>query len=289
MKARFEKIQPRPGNSFAVIEHDLPAFDTTWHFHPEIELTLITRSSGRRIVGNSLESFTAGDLVLLGPNLPHFWQNDGPPRAGRAGAIVIQFNHDTWSPQFWAAPEVTAIERLLQRSARGLVFSGPSARSAAMRIRHLPRLRGLPAFLELLAILDLLSRGRSRPLCPDHYEPHLDRRAEARLGRAIAFLSEHYREPITLPEIARHAAMAPAAFSRYFKRVTGTNVMAFLNDLRVERACRQLRETPHGIGHIALEAGFTTLSSFNRRFRERMQCSPRDYRQLLKPPPIPHS
>lgn len=288
MKARFEKIQLRSGNSFAVIEHDLPAFDTTWHFHPEIELTLITRSSGRRIVGNSLESFTAGDLVLLGPNLPHFWQNDGPPRVGRSGAIVIQFNRDTWSRQFWTTAELTAIDRLLQRSARGLVFSGPSARSAATRIRNLPPLRGLPAFLELLAILDLLSRGRSRPLCPDHYDPQLDRRAEARLGRAIAFLSVHYREPVTLPEVARCGAMAPAAFSRYFKRVTGTNVMAFLNDLRVERACRQLRETSSGIGTIAFESGFTTLSSFNRRFRERMQCSPRNYRQMLKPPSDAH-
>lgn len=285
MLARFEKIPAPAHRSFHHRELRVARFDAPWHFHPEIELTLIVAGRGRRFVGDSIEPFAEGDLVLLGPNLPHFWRSEGHPAGGRrhsAQAVVVQFPADFLGGDLWTKPEFAAIHRLLGRAQRGIHFTGAKAHAAAARLRGLGARRQCPAVLELLAILDLLaSARRAQPLASEAYEPGLDRHAERRLARVYHFLLEHCLEPLTLAEIARVAAMTPAGFSRYFKRATGRNVSAFLNELRVDHAARLLRETTDGITRIAGAAGFPTLSNFNRRFRERLRCAPRDYRRVF--------
>jgi AraC-like DNA-binding protein len=285
MRAQLETINPGRNRSFLYSERRIPRFDSPWHFHPEIELTLILSSAGRRFVGDSIEPFAAGDLVLIGPNLPHFWHN--PESSTRqppppAHSIVVQFLPETWGSSFWSMPECTRVRRLLARSARGLQFSGASARQAARRLQALGSQKGLPALLELVSILDLLGGDRSsRPLASFAYEPSLNDRTQARLGRVYGFLIEQFREPITLSQIATVAAMTPPGFSRYFRRTTGRNVSVFLNELRVDHAAQLLAETDRTIADIALGSGFPTLSNFNRRFRERLGLPPRDYRRAL--------
>lgn len=282
MRARYEHVPSAPDRSFHFEERKVAGFDAPWHFHPEIELTLIVESRGRRFVGDSIESFAEGDLVLLGPNLPHFWHNDGGRARRRAHSVVVQFRPDFLGEELWGKPEFAAIHRLLRRAQRGLHFTGMPAQAAAARLRALGACRGSAAVLELLAILDLLAASRrARPLASEAYQPSPDRQAERRLARVYAFLMGHFLEPLTLAEVARVAAMTPTGFSRYFKRVTGRNVSALINELRVDHAARLLRETPDAITRIAGASGFPTLSNFNRRFRERLRCSPRDYRRVF--------
>lgn len=281
MRARFEKIPLDHARSFRIEERQLPRFDAPWHFHPEIELTLIVNGRGRRFVGDSSERFSEGDLVLLGPNLPHFWHSDEHgTRRLRAHSVVVQFPYEFLGPELWCKPEFAEVEKLIRRSARGLQFRGPDARQAAARLRALTTLKGLPALVELLSILEFLAHARrTRPLASSAHVPSLDRRSEQRLARVYDFLMRNFRERLTLAEIARVGSMSPEAFSRYFKRATGRNLSVFLNELRTDYASRQLRETNRLVSDIAVEAGFPTLSSFNRRFRERMHCTPRAYRR----------
>lgn len=281
MRAHFEKIQPDPDRSFHVNELRVRHFDAPWHFHPEVELTLIVESRGRRFVGDSIELFTEGDLVLLGGNLPHFWHNEGlQPRGARAHAIVVHFLSDFLGADLWTRSEFAGVHRLIARAARGLHFTGRRAQAAEADLRALPRLHGMRGLLVLWAVLDRLAgAANSRPLASAAYTPTLDAVAEARLSRVYAFLMEHYTEPLTLDQIARVAAMTPAGFSRYFKRLTRRNVSDFLNDLRISHAAQRLCDTTDSIAAIAAESGFATLSNFNRRFRERLGCAPRAYRQ----------
>lgn len=284
MLARFEKVPSTAHRSFHHRELRVARFDAPWHFHPEIELTLIVAGRGRRFVGDSIEPFGEGDLVLLGPNLPHFWRTEERPTRGRraAHAVVVQFPPDFLGGEIWTRPEFAAIRRLLLRAQRGLHFTGAAGRAMAERVRALGGRRGCPAVLELLAILDLLASARNaRQLASEAYEPSLDRHAERRLARVYGFLLGHYLEPLTLAEIARVAALTPAGFSRYFKRATGRNVSDFLNELRVDHAARLLRETTDGITRIAGASGYATLSNFNRRFRARLRCAPREYRRVF--------
>ena len=291
MRPRFEKVLVGPDRSFHVEERTIARFDAPWHFHPELELTLIVASRGRRFVGDSIEPFAEGDLVLLGPNLPHFWHNEGRQAPGtRSHSVVVQFRQDFLGPEIWTKPEFAAVRALCARSVRGLHFSGPTATRAAAEMRTLPALESFPRLLALLGVLELLAGAqRARPLASAAYEPSLDARAEDRLARVYTFLMRSFRDHLSLAQIARVAAMSPGAFSRYFKRATGRNVSVFLNELRVDHAGRLLRETPRRVADVAAEAAFPTLSNFNRRFRERMGLTPSGYRQAFvekgEPPP----
>lgn len=281
MRARFEKIAILPSRSFHIAERHLPRFDAPWHFHPELELTYIAESRGRRFVGDSIEPYTEGDLVLLGPNLPHFWHTEGRQFPGaKAHSIYVQFQQNFLGADVLERPEFGGLRLLLKKSARGLVFSRRVSREVAPDLRALVKMEGLPALLKLLAILHSLAQARTaRPLASAAYEPSLDVHAEDRLARVYAFLTENFREQITLRQIAQAASMTPEAFSRYFKRAAGRNVSVFINELRIDHAARLLRETTARVGDIAAQAGFVTLSSFNRRFLERMQVTPRVFRQ----------
>ncbi len=283
MRARFEKIRTPPNRSFYVEERRLARFDAPWHFHPEIELTLIVASRGRRFVGDSIERFGEGDLVLLGPNLPHFWHNDSrQPVARPARAVVVQILPDFLGSDLWTKPEFVGVRRLLARSTRGLHFTGRNAVAAREKLRSLPGRGGLKAVCALFEILEILATTRQvRALASAVYSPNLDRRSEARLARVYGYLISNFSETITLAEVARVAAMTPAAFSRYFKRATGRNVSVFINELRIDHAAKLLSETGRGVAAIAADAGFATLSNFNRRFLERMHCTPREYRHAI--------
>jgi len=284
MRAFHEKIFPDPDRSFHVAEQKIQEFDAPWHFHPEIELTWIVESRGRRFVGDSIASFQEGELVLLGKDLPHFWQNDGPQRRGTcAHSIVVQFRPDFLGEAVRECKEFQMIQRLLKRAARGLQFSRKRSAEVCARLRALTSLKGMPALICLLDCLDrLASDHNAKPLASIGYAPDLDRRKEQRLAKVIEFATRHYRESISLPQLADAAGMSPAAFSRYFKRTTGRAPSDFLNDLRVEQACCLLRETTRTVADIAAQTGYATLTNFNRRFRERTGMTPSAYRKLFE-------
>jgi len=285
MRARFEKVSLDPTRSFHIEERQLASFDAPWHFHPEIELTLILQSRGHRFVGDSIEPFAEGDLILLGSNLPHFWHNERPlARRVKAHSIVAQFRPDFLGAEVFQKPEFHSVKRLFGSAARGLQFPALTTEQVVSRLQKLVNLQGMPAMLELLAVLQQLAESpQTRLLASAAYEPSLDHHTEQRLSRVYDFLVRNFRDRPSLAQIARIASMTPEAFSRYFKRETGRNVSVFLKELRIDCAGRMLRETDHNVGRIALESGFPTLSSFNRRFREKHNCTPRDFRRTYAP------
>ena len=289
MRARYEKITADPERSFHIAEQRLAKFDAPWHFHPEVELTWIVESRGRRFVGDSIAPFREGDLVLLGPDLPHLWQNEGPQQRGsRAHSVVVQFSAGFLGQEIYTRPEFQNLRQLLASAARGLEFSREYSLSAAEELRALGSLSGLRAITRLLELLEHLSADRkAKPLAGLFYAPVLDRRNEARLARVYGYAASNFREAVTLAGLARAAAMTPAAFSRYFKRSTGRAPSDFLNDLRVEHVCRLLRETGRAVADIALDTGFSTLTNFNRRFRERTGTTPREYRRAFRRTVLP--
>lgn len=278
MKPQFEKIDL--AQSLQILHLSLPAFDAPWHFHPQGELTFIQSGQGRRFVGSSIEPFQSGDLVLLGPHLPHFWHSDPPPLrkpGALSEAVVVHFSPDLLVRPAMDLPELRRAHHLLQRSSQGLVFSGKIARAAAERL--LPACSAAPlvclhAFWELLDTLGSLPASRVRSLKQELPAPE----AGSRLGRAYSYLLAHFTEPIALADIAAAAAMSPAAFSRFFKKAAGRNLWDFLTELRLDNACRLLRETDQSVTEIAFNSGFPTLSSFHRHFSRRHRTPPRAYR-----------
>jgi AraC-like DNA-binding protein len=278
MRALLEKVALRPGESFACRTYRLPRFDSPWHFHPECELTLIESSHGLRFVGDSIERFEPGDLVLLGRNLPHYWSNP-PEWRGPAGSLVIQFPEELLGPDWLATPEFGAVRRLLRRAERGLRFAGRPARRAAEQMRALAGLAPLPRLLALLELLHELAAAPARPLASAGFAPVLHTADAGRLGRVLDYVNAAAAAGVQQREAARRAGLSPAAFSRYFRKKMGRTFEAFVNEVRVGRICRALIEEPeHTVAQIAYAAGYNSLANFNRQFRRRTGLAPVAYR-----------
>lgn len=276
MKARIERVSTGDAASFLCRRRTDSRFGFAWHYHPELELTLIVRSRGRRFVGDSIEAYDDGDLVLVGSNLPHTWSSD-PSRKGRHEAVFCQFPRE-----FLKSPELSAAQRLFDRSSRGLRFTGRTQRAVARQMEELERLQGLRRLAGLLEILDQLARStESRPLSGRGYVPSVRSGDADRIDRVCRFLNGRFAEGVTLAEAASVAHLSIPAFSRLFRRATGRTLVAYLNELRTGLACRELMETGRAVSDIAYDVGFNNLSNFNRRFRALKGLSPREYREAF--------
>lgn len=284
MKAAFEKISGATHGSFVARRISLPAFDHAYHFHPELELAWIESGHGRRFVGDSIETFRAGDLVLLGANLPHLFFTDLRDSEGPqwARATVIQFRPDVFGTQFLNLPDMKAVSDLLGRAARGLHFSAKASAVAGPAMAALTHAAGPARIIGFLSVLDKLSRYRARPLSSRGFRPELRTADMERIHRTIAWVHEHFRDPIFLADAARIAALAPAAFCRFFKRATGRTFSAFVNEVRVARACRLLAQTTNPVAEIAFDCGFGALSNFNQKFSAIKQMPPREFRRRFR-------
>lgn len=275
MRPLLEHIAPGPDAGVRIFRRIDPAFEFLWHHHPEYELTLITNSFGQRLVGDAIEAYGPGDLVLLGPLLPHTWhsQESGP---GPNQAVVAQFRDDAIGP--W--PEADMIRRLLNRSAGGLSFKGPGIDSLHTAFAALPEARGMARITGLLDVLDQLATDPGIAAVPMSMAttPLEGAALDDRVGRVLARMAAQFTGPMSQAEEAERVGMTPAGFSRLFGRSVGRRFTQILHEMRVAEACRLLRDTPDPITQIALASGFNNLSNFNRVFHRLKGMPPREYR-----------
>lgn len=287
MKPRLEPRAPRPAEqSFLAFRRIESAFPFDWHYHAECELTWIEAGAGTRYVGDVIEPYEPGDLVLLGGGLPHTWSSERPGRRARAHrAVVAQFSAETFLEL--EGPEFAAVRDVLARAARGLRF--PTGSVSAEVWSGLVEARGLDAWCRLARLLDTLARdSAARPIASAGYLPQPSHGPEHRFGRALSYVREQVElGPVYLRDAARVVHLSPAAFSRFFRRFAGEPFVRHVNGLRVAKAARLLAETDRPVAAIAFDCGFGNLANFNRRFRERKGCAPLAFRARFAPPSSP--
>lgn len=271
-----------PHQSFRVLRLELDAFRGVRHRHRQLELTWIEQGSGLRFVGDSVQAFGPGDLVLLGPELPHAWistrNNAGLPHR----CTVLQFPLELLDID--VLPELAPARALADLAGRGLRIDEP-ARSPVLEVmQRLPGQKGLLALSIWFEVLALLVRhqGGMVPLASAALRsaaaaPHAQQ--DSRIARLIDWLRRHLHEDIGIEAAARLVHVSPAAFSRYFSREVGKGFVEYVNDMRCSEACLRLRGSDDAVALIASRCGFGTLSNFNRQFRLRMGMTPREFRR----------
>ncbi|WP_248761184.1 AraC family transcriptional regulator [Pseudarthrobacter sp. SSS035] len=272
MLASYEHIVQSSSLSWRIQRIHVQRFEAGWHFHPELELTYICQGAGTRIVGDSVEAYEPGDLTLIGPDLPHTYVSE--PGSAVHEAIVVQFRRDFLGPGFFEGPEFTAAAVMLDRASRGLSFS-----NTGISLVQLEQLAPAERTIALLGLLVDLSRADAKQLASDHGSPAISRAAAERISGMIGLMQSDYYRKLTLEDIAAAGHLSPSAANRLFRRSTGSTIIRYLNLIRVNAACRLLRDTNQSIASVAADCGFENLSNFNRRFREIRNSSPRDYRR----------
>lgn len=284
MKPQFIKVPVDDSNSFRVTDEIVPYFYNPFHFHPELELTYVLKSKGTRLIGYHVESFSPGDLVLVGPNLPHCWKNDAEYYTGnhllQAQAIVVQFKENFGGPAFFDLPELLPIKRLIQDSKRGIRIYGKTKQKIKERLEALTRQSGTGRISGLLDILEIMALSKEKSnlteLDSSRLKPAIQMK---RLNDIYQYTLDHFRENISLEEIARVANVTPNAFCRFFKSHNRKTYIEFVNEIRIANACKLLSHTSMGITEIAYESGFNNLAHFNRVFKKHKHMVPFTYRR----------
>lgn len=286
MKPIFGKIE-NPDHSFLLVKWtDKPRPEFLWHFHHAFELNLVVKGSGTRFIGDHIGGFNAGDLVLMGPELPHTWCSDPalPRRRGVYQSIAIQFGDHFIGESLLDDPEWRHIRLLMKRAARGLNFRGKAREVARKKILELTEISGPAKLSCFLGVLDTLAlSGECLFLASHDFAPTLPSANETRIDKVCTWINQHYAEKITLSEAAVLANMSVSAFSRFFKRALGKSFTDYVTELRLSHACKLILETDASISEAAFQSGFNNLSNFNRRFLERKNVSPRFFRQSYQP------
>ncbi len=282
MKASFEKVHRPTDASFRCFERVDKGFPFEWHYHPEYELTLIVQSRGTRFIGDSIAQYGDGDLVLIGPDLPHTWCSDDRHRRPQKEhrAVGVQFGADFLGERFFHLPEMRRVTELLERSRRGLTFPKRVRTEVMPIIQSLPVLSPDQRLLALLGVMQRLSRTQGSLLASSGFRPSLAAPAQQRIDAVCRYLNDHFTSTIEHRQVAKLAHMSPASFSRFFKNSTGKTMTDYVNELRVGLACRLLIETDLSILEVCNRTGFNNFSNFSRRFRQIKGTTPREFRRF---------
>lgn len=283
MRAQVEHIEPSPRESWAYQFRSEPAFPFHWHFHQQLELTLIISGRGVRFVGDCCEDYGPGDLVLLGSELPHSYLAEPHPDGVPNTAIVAQFDREFLGAGFLAAPEFGPLVRLFDRASRGLSFDPAAAGAVAGRLAELGGLTGAARTVELLRVLTELAALPARPLVSEGFRALVDENSQAMIERICTFLITNHRARLSLADVAAVAHLTPSALSRSFRRATGRSVLNYLIEVRIAVACRLLIDTDRTIAEIAADSGYASLANFNRQFRRLKGMAPREFRAAYGP------
>lgn len=284
MKPVNVKLTKPPQASFKFKKISLESLEFNWHCHPEFEIMFMYGSKGKRFIGDSISYYNQGDLFFIGPYLPHTWYSpNGVMGKNRTHeAILIQFAENFAGLKVSEIPELHRVEQLFSQATHGIQFFGKTRKIVAEKIREMEFQEGVDRFISLLFILDRLGRAEKEEkeiLSSIEFTRHLHPDDQSRIDRVCTYINENFKNELRLKDAAKIANMSVTAFSRFFKKSTGKTFVNYVNSLRIGWACKLLIESDMNITEISYEVGFNNLSNFNRRFYERHQINPRNYRK----------
>jgi AraC-like DNA-binding protein len=277
MNARYEDLNVLKGNDcFRAFRLVTPYFEFNWHYHPEYEITLIEQGKGKRLVGDSYDDFEAGDLVMVGKELPHTWASDKLVNENSC-AVVIQFD-EAILQSLLKLTEFEGVKKLLYTARQGLFFSQKNIPEIIGSIKNLPDKNGVEKISLLLQILNGLGNQKPVLLASAYFQPVKGSINENRITKVFQYIQENSTRNINLENVAALIHLSKSAFCKFFKRTTGKTFSDYVNEIRIGNACHLLAETDKTIADICYCCGFESPTYFNRIFLKKKGVRPRDFR-----------
>ncbi len=277
MKPELEKIIDVGAQSFysrEVVRQNRPLLSAAWHFHPEFEICYTEKSNGKRYVGNDISNYKSSDLVVLGSNLPH-----GFTTHEECHQFVIQFRYDFLGKSFFQKPELISLRKMLQLSSMGLEIGEKSKEKAIPLIKDITKSEGLDRIIKILELLNVLSSpGNFKTICAKEYSLSININQLSRIKRVFDFIENNFQKQITISDAAKEINLTNSAFYKFIVRHTKKKFTKILNEYRVNHASNKLITTRMTISQICFDSGYKNLSYFNRKFKEIMGETPKNFR-----------
>ena len=276
MKVEYEKISPDTGSSFRLIHWKSENDRYFWHYHPEYEIVFVRKGSGKLHIGEHLKNYEEGELVFIGPDLPHTGFGYGV--IGEHEEIVVQLRKDFLGEEFMQKPELQQIRKLFERAKQGLSFQGKSRKIVASKLQKMLTFSHFERLVELLNIFDILATTNEFSVL-NSADKRFDfnHKDEDRINKVYEYVEQNYQKNIDIQAVADLANLTIPSFCRFFKKILHITYTYFVNEYRINQACRLLFENKP-IADICFEVGFNNISHFNKTFKQLKGVSPREYK-----------
>ncbi|MFP5040790.1 AraC family transcriptional regulator [Parasediminibacterium sp. JCM 36343] len=282
------KIHLKPEHSFSVRHDVLPYFYNKWHHHPEIELIYILKGIGRQFIGNHVHHFKAGDMILLGPHLPHLWKSDDcymeKGSTLKMESIVVHFLPECLGADFFKLPENSLLADLLfVKANRAVRIKDETKEEVALLLEQLLKSNGTKRIWLLLNILDIIANStQTKPVSEKDIAFDFSPDETNRINTIYQYILKNFHHEIPLEKIAKVAHMTPTAFCRYFKSRLKKTFSLFLIEVRIGHAAKLLAETSKSVAEICFESGYNNFSNFNRHFKAIIGKTPMQHRKYYQ-------
>lgn len=279
----LKEITPLTQNDcYTLFSRVKEGFDFPLHFHEELELNFIKNAQGaKRVIGDHLEEIDELELVLVGSNLQHAWFTH-KCKSKEIHEVTVQFHKDLFDEKFLRRNQLSFIRTMLEKSSRGILFSKEATVQLAPRILGLNQKQGFDSILELMSILHDLSISRNmRMLSDSSFSNTADRGSynSRRIEKTMEHINKNFDKQVTLKEVAKLSNMTEVSFSRFFKLRTGNTFIDSITEVRLGHASRVLIDTTQSIAEVAYHCGFNNISNFNRIFKKKKGCTPKEFRE----------
>lgn len=285
MKAQLLKVSMAPAQSFSVRQDVEPFVNNKWHYHQELELIYFNEGKGMQFIGDNIQSFDSGDIVLIGAHLPHYWRFEdayfeGGEKSGTADVKVAHFSEDLWGDFFLNLPENKALKDVMEKSRRGVKVTGKNKVLVAALLSRMLEAEGTERIILLMqALLEISKCGELETLASVGFQYDLEQVEKDRISDIYEYTYANFRNKICLEEIADVARISPNSFCRYFKSRTRKTYSQFLTEIKVGQACKLLIEAHLNLKQICYNSGFNNFASFHKCFKKVTGKSPLCYQR----------
>lgn len=271
-------------HSFSARRDIMPNVNNRWHYHPEVELVYFKKGNGTQFIGDCITQFNNGDVVLVGANLPHYWQFDESYFDKEAGVSadvsVIHFNENFWGDAFLLLPETQEIKNVLKKSKRGIQITGQNLKQIGHLIEQIIYAEGARKIILLMEVLMAIGDSAENNMLASMGFQHNFQEAEKdRINAIYNYSIANFRKKISLEEIAAVANISPNSFCKFFKSRSRKTYSRFINEIRVGNACKLLINNQQNVKEICYESGFYNFASFHKYFKEITGKSPLTYQK----------
>lgn len=266
---------------FTIFSRVKKNFNFPLHFHEEYELNLIINAPGaKRMIGDHEEEIGDLELVLVGPNLSHAWVNHNC-RTESITEVTLQWHKDLLDEKFLKKNQLSSVKNMFDQSSRGLLFSRETTQALTSRLLEAKEKQGFGAIMELMDILNELSLSTDIRVLSDRMDNNnqILYHNSRRIDKVLDYMNIHFQKNITLKALSQLIGMTEVSFSRFIKHRTGNTFIDTMNEIRLGHASRMLITSNAPIADIAVQCGFNNISNFNRVFKHKKHCTPKDFRE----------
>ena len=266
--------------SFKAWKNGNPYLHNPWHYHPEVEITLITKGEGVLFIGDKISKYSNQELVMIGSNLPHEWRSDSNPSNDHySECLAVHFNKNFPGEDFYKIPEALPINYLLDLSLRGIKVNEEAAKLFIReKLLLLIKTTGIERINILFSILNrIASCSDIELLSSAGFFNSINDRQTDKMNIIYKYVINNFKNQISIDLVAQQVNMTTTSFCRFFKKGTSKSFIQYINEIRVGYACKLLLEENFSISEIAYESGFENISNFNKQFKKIKNITPSQF------------